>query len=70
MNDFKWFMIFLISIVVFGGGGIALSEYFNQNNDVEFAKAGLEQCPVRDGYANTYVWVKDCVTYTKEVGGR
>ena len=45
-------------------GGMALGEYSKSQAAVEFAKAGLEECPKEIGSHHT-IWVKDCIAYTK-----
>ena len=56
-----------IALVVIGGslfGGMAIGEYSKSRASVEFAKAGLEECPKKIGSMQT-IWVKDCIAYTK-----
>ncbi len=60
----KWESIALATIMVVFFGGLTISSIFEENSDVEKAKAGLEECPKSIGSYKS-IWVKDCIVYTK-----
>ena len=67
LNEYSWFWI--SGAVAICGISFAIA-YGNANGDnneeIEFAKAGLEQCIKSKGNQYT-MWVKDCVRYLQYV---
>lgn len=66
MNE-KWFFIglALMMIAMFGSiatmfGSIAMSDYAKSQKEIEFAKAGLQQCVQLGKIKDEITWKKEC----------
>jgi len=55
-------VVFIIAVTVYN---------LDDSRDIEYAKAGLEQCKLPDDTTSKVIWVKSCTEYLKtlkEVG--
>ena len=64
LNEYSWFWI--SGAVAICGIALAVALSTPNNEEVEFAKAGLEECIKSRGNLNT-IWVKDCASYLRYV---
>ena len=61
----KWQGLSIIIIIISFCIILAVFTISDNNADIELAKAGLEQCPIKVGSVRA-IWVKDCTKYLKE----
>ena len=62
---YKWQGLNIIAIMISFWTALIVFTISDNNADIELAKAGLEQCPIKAGSVRA-IWVKDCSKYLKE----
>ena len=61
----KWQELSIITAIISFCTILAVFTISDNNADIELAKAGLEQCPIKAGSVRA-ILVKDCSKYLKE----
>ncbi len=55
--------IVLVTFII----SLFISMYASDTKEIEFAKAGLEQCRATPTVSSRTVWVKDCKSYIETI---